>query len=308
MKKIISLLIICLLVSCGTDKKEQKATELKELSASELQDKSIDELRIIRNEIFARKGYIFNSEDLQKHFSAFDWYQPQYENVDSLLTDLDKKNIQTILELENRRKNEIERRIINISDKELAHYKNAYDSAEKWDKQFMNKMFQTIEQFKGRPADTTVLTVGNIDGIGKLDTVTTQVYVLDDTVYVESNWTRNGELLWSDKIKTPYLQINNDDIFAYDLRHPWVTFTIAVNYGAPELSKRADYSGIDRETALKMAKWYIERKNLEISEEEYTQYFDSFNGQLFIFGEPEIWHELLQWYEPKKVFILYYAP
>lgn len=33
-------------------------------------------LRLIRNEIFARHGYIFNSKDLQQYFGAQDWYQP----------------------------------------------------------------------------------------------------------------------------------------------------------------------------------------------------------------------------------------
>ncbi len=294
--------------SCGTDKKEQKIVDPTVLSISELQDKSIDQLRIIRNEIFARKGYIFNSQDLQDHFSTFDWYKPKYENVDSLLTDLDKKNIQTILELENKKRNEIERKIIRIREAELNQYKSAYNSADKWDKQFMDKMFETINQFNERPADTTILTIGNIDGIGKMDTVNTHIYVLDDTVFVDSKWNRNGELLWNDEIKNPYLQINNDDIFSYDDRHLWVTFTIAVQYGAPELSERTDYSGIDRGTALKMGKWDIESQNLKISDAEYIKYFDSFNGELFLFGEPEIRHELLQWYEPKKVFIRYYAP
>ena len=63
------------MVSCGTDNKEQKSEEPTELTASELEDKSLDELRIVRNEIFARKGYIFNSEDLQKHFSTHKMYR-----------------------------------------------------------------------------------------------------------------------------------------------------------------------------------------------------------------------------------------
>ena len=308
MRKFILLLIIGFLVSCGTDKKEQKTVEPTELTTSELQDKSVGELRIIRNEIFARKGYIFNSEDLRTHFSTFDWYEPKYANVDSLLTELDKKNIQNLLELERKKKEEFERSIIRISEDELSQYRNAYDSAEKWDKQFMTKLFHTIDQFRGRPADTTILTIGNVDGIGKPDTIKSHMYALDDTVFVESSWHRNGELIWNGTQKNPYLGINNDDIFSYDQRHTWVTFTIAVNYSAPELSERTDYSRIDRKTALNMAKWYIERKNLNISEADYTQYFDSFSGQLFMYNEPEIRHELLQWYEPSKTFILYYAP
>ena len=89
------------MVSCGTDKKKQKATEPTELSMAELRNKPLGELRIIRNEIFTRKGYIFNSEGLQEHFSIFKWYEPRYTNVASLLTGMDKKNIQTGLNTAN---------------------------------------------------------------------------------------------------------------------------------------------------------------------------------------------------------------
>ena len=306
MRKFTPIIIFSLLFSCGTEKTEQRVNEPITLSVTDLQDKSLDELRMVRNEIFARRGYKFKSIELQKHFSTFEWYKQQYEKVDSLLSELDSKNVQLVLEVEKKKKAKLERRIIRISSSDLAKYQNAYDSAEKWDKQFISKMFKTINQFKNRVADTTLLTIGNIDGIGKLDTVNTQIYVLDDTIHVESKWTRNGELMWRDNSISPYLQINNEDIFAYDTRHPWVTFTIAVNYGAPELSERTDYPGIHRKTALKMANWYIENKNLSISETAYIQYFDSFKGQLFMYGEPEIRHGLFQWYEPKKQFIPYY--
>lgn len=309
MRKFILLIAIGFVLSCSTQtEKLEETIEPIALTTVDLQNKSLEELRLMRNQIFAEKGYIFKSEDLHMYFKTFDWYKPQYSNVDSLLTDLDRKNVQTIFKVENEKKEELERRMIRISNAELSEYQNAYDSAEKWDKQFISKLFQTIDQFKGRIADSTILTIGNIDGIGKLDTVHTHIYALDDTIHLESIWMRNGELLWSDNIKNPYLQINNDDIFAYDSRHPWVTFTIAINYGAPALSERNDYPGIDRGTALNRAKWYIERKSLAISDADYIQYFDSFKGQLFKFGEPEIRHNLLQWYEPKKQFILYYAP
>jgi len=282
--------------------------QTKMISTDELKNKDLSELRIIRNEIFARKDYIFKSEDLKKHFLSFDWYDPQLTNVDSLLTDIDKKNIQTILELENKLKAKLESRTIKISSTRLQEYKSYYDSSDKWDRQFMDKMFWTIDKFNNRPADSTILTIGNIDGIEPLDTITNRVYFSEDTVYVESNWSRNGEILWSDDIKNPYLGIGMSDLFDYDLRHPWVTFTIAIHMSTADLTERADYSGINRKIALEMASWYIKRKELEITDEEYESYFDSFNGQLFSYGDPEGRNSLHQWYEPKKTFILYYAP
>lgn len=307
MKNLIILIVICILVSCGRAQKEVKEySNQVELTSMSLQGKSLEKLRVKRNEIFARKGYKFKSENLQKHFSTFDWYKPRYDHVDSLLTAVDKMNIATILKAENRIKKS--RKLIQISKADFLKYETAFKTAGKWEKEFIKRLFWTIDNYKGREADTTILTIGNIDGIGSLDTVQNHIYVLDDTTYVESKWFREGKLLWRGDMKNPYLGINDDDIFSYDLRNPWVTFTIAVHYCEPVLSHRDDYSGIDREVGLKMAKWYIERKNLQILESDYIEYFDSFKGQLFIYGEPEIRYELLQWYEPKKKFILYYAP
>lgn len=53
-------------------------------------------LRLMRNEIFAKKGYIFSSDDLQQHFKSLDWYVPLFRNVDSLLSLVDKHNIAVI--------------------------------------------------------------------------------------------------------------------------------------------------------------------------------------------------------------------
>jgi hypothetical protein len=62
------------------------------------------ELRIIRNEIFARKGYIFKSKDLKKYFTNKKWYIPLFEDVDHLLTSLEIDNIKLILQEESRNK------------------------------------------------------------------------------------------------------------------------------------------------------------------------------------------------------------
>ena len=45
------------------------------LSASELTDLSNQELRIARNEIFARRGYIFGNKELKNYFESQSWYR-----------------------------------------------------------------------------------------------------------------------------------------------------------------------------------------------------------------------------------------
>jgi len=62
-------------------------------------------LRLLRNLIFARHGLIFNSPDLVSYFSRFPWYNPRYNNVDHLLTNADRWNLQRIQAFENRNEN-----------------------------------------------------------------------------------------------------------------------------------------------------------------------------------------------------------
>ena len=55
------------------------------------------ELRILRNEFFARKGYKFKSKDLQEYFDNFYWYNAKIDDVNKLeLTPFEKDIIDTI--------------------------------------------------------------------------------------------------------------------------------------------------------------------------------------------------------------------
>lgn len=59
------------------------------------------ELRLMRNEIAARYGYIFTKgSDMDAHFRAQDWYTPLYRDISPFLTDIEKKNIATIRRME----------------------------------------------------------------------------------------------------------------------------------------------------------------------------------------------------------------
>ncbi|MFC2129424.1 YARHG domain-containing protein [Bacteroidota bacterium] len=75
---------------------------LFEDNATMIDDFSNEELRIIRNYIFAKYGYKFKSDDLQEYFSKFKWYAPQFDNVDDKITDVDKKIIAHIRKQESK--------------------------------------------------------------------------------------------------------------------------------------------------------------------------------------------------------------
>jgi len=70
------------------------------LGYEDVRNKSSQELRIMRNEIYARHGYIFKSEDLRLYFSQQSWYQPMYVDVENDLSKMEKTNIQYIKSFE----------------------------------------------------------------------------------------------------------------------------------------------------------------------------------------------------------------
>lgn len=60
-----------------------------------------EELRIMRNEIYARHGYCFRLADMREHFNDTDWYMPVAVDITTQLTAIEKKNEALIKRYEN---------------------------------------------------------------------------------------------------------------------------------------------------------------------------------------------------------------
>ena len=76
---------------------------------AELGPLSLGELELMRNEIYARHGWIFNRPDLRNYFESQPWYRPkgglsnpEQSNrwVEAELTPLERRNIQIIVSRE----------------------------------------------------------------------------------------------------------------------------------------------------------------------------------------------------------------
>ena len=70
------------------------------LTEEDLEGLSPEQLRLARNEIFARHGRIFGSSDLQEYFESKSWYKgiaDSDEFQDSLLSEIESKNVDFIL-------------------------------------------------------------------------------------------------------------------------------------------------------------------------------------------------------------------
>lgn len=130
MKQILFILIGLTILSCRNNS-EQISSVIKspkagqeiilssKIDSIEISQMTAENLRLLRNEIFARHGYIFKSQELTAYFSKFDWYNPKLtsDQVDNTLSETDRYNISLIKSLESNKK----RNLINW-DNELQSY------------------------------------------------------------------------------------------------------------------------------------------------------------------------------------------
>lgn len=60
----------------------------------------VEDLRVLRNEIYAKRGRVFKDKKLQEYFAAQAWYQPNPDFKDESLTETESKNLAVIKEVE----------------------------------------------------------------------------------------------------------------------------------------------------------------------------------------------------------------
>ncbi len=81
--------------------------ENKLISEPMLHDLSLHELRLLRNEVYARHGRVFKTLWLQQYFGSQPWYDPKDDFKDEDLSGPDKTNVETIVAYENNLHNQI---------------------------------------------------------------------------------------------------------------------------------------------------------------------------------------------------------
>ena len=104
MKQLFSVVLIIVSAIINAQNLTSTPSKLTEyLTVKERQLKSKPELRILRNEVFARKGYVFKSDDLNTYFTSKSWYKPT-PNKPIELTDEEKAYVNKIKQVENNTK------------------------------------------------------------------------------------------------------------------------------------------------------------------------------------------------------------
>lgn len=82
----------------------------KILNKSDIENFTFWELKIMRNEIFARYGYVFKTESMKEYFNDQTWYREMIkkspsDNCAEYLTDIEKINIKLIKSVEKIKEN-----------------------------------------------------------------------------------------------------------------------------------------------------------------------------------------------------------
>jgi YARHG domain len=108
----------------GAQKKQRKVAllpgdmqffENRAITEQMLQGLSLHELRLIRNEIYARHGRMFRAEWLQQYFFFQPWYNPDENFKDEDLSGNDKLNVETIVKYENKIHQELSTKPVTAS-------------------------------------------------------------------------------------------------------------------------------------------------------------------------------------------------
>jgi hypothetical protein len=94
-------------ITFPTDSQNLQTGEVKDIRNLYLDPEhnySIDDLKLMKNTIYAQHGIVFKSQDLKEYFNQFDWYMPdpnlELENI--ILNDKEKEFIEKIIKMENK--------------------------------------------------------------------------------------------------------------------------------------------------------------------------------------------------------------
>jgi len=133
--------------------------ENKLISDAMLRGLSLHELRLLRNEIYARHGRIFKTMWIQQYFGNQPWYDPKEDFKDEEISGPDKTNIETIVAYENNLHNSISKKPITTAilqglfvedvrkmrDEIYARHGKVFKD------QWTQKYFQSFDWYKANP-------------------------------------------------------------------------------------------------------------------------------------------------------------
>lgn len=117
---------------------------------------SLYELRLLRNEIYARRGRQFRTAWLQQYFSGQTWYEPREDNKEPELSATEKQNVETIVRYENRLHDELSAKPVSgklldglfLEDARKLRYEIYARRGKVFKDKWLNKYFSSFAWYK----------------------------------------------------------------------------------------------------------------------------------------------------------------
>ena len=156
------------------------------LTEEEVEVFDVESLRIGRNEIFARHGVIFESEDLQSYFEGMPWYEGTISasdfDSDSVFNEYEKANVELIKKIEDE---------LNGAQEEFIGMEGTYVCTNVSDGEFTGRFDIT-----NITESTLIFTLGTLDG--PMEVMTEQAQIIDSSTAQITTYGFTITFSWSD--------------------------------------------------------------------------------------------------------------
>lgn len=89
---------LCIILFAALSVKAQNKLDCSKCSSelideSKLEKEDINSLKLLKNEIYARKGYVFSNPEYAGFFKKYSWYKPVKDNKSIVYSDIEIRNI-----------------------------------------------------------------------------------------------------------------------------------------------------------------------------------------------------------------------
>jgi hypothetical protein len=130
------------------------------LTEAQLRGVGLHELRLLRNEFYARRGKTFTAEWLQQYFNVQPWYfGAEADKQPGELPPIEKQNVETIVKVEQRLREELSKKVITrrvleglfIEDARKLRNEIYARHGKVFDDQTMRNYFSTFDWYKPDP-------------------------------------------------------------------------------------------------------------------------------------------------------------
>jgi hypothetical protein len=129
------------------------------ITADMLRGLNLYELRVMRNEVYARRGRLFRTEWLMQYFSEQPWYDPGENTYDVTLSEVEKQNVDTIRLVEGRLHEELSTKPVTpemldglfLEDARKLRYEIYARHGKVFKERWLQAYFSTFDWYKADP-------------------------------------------------------------------------------------------------------------------------------------------------------------